>query len=261
MRIKLLLLSILIANFAFAQLPNTLNVKIGDLDQLFFQDVSIFDRETKKSVALKDGMYTFKDDNQNADISIKHGLINGTVIVVKGDEKSEYKIENSQAKKLTVYTGGVLFIEGHRDIDKAYYREYYAGAEQRLKSEGWMSLNKNRHYGVGISKEYYEDGKIAHIANMVTETYTDFYPNGNKKRKQSPTLYETFNEDGTYDNRQYTKNNIRYDDYYYKGKLYTRSYKNKDALEIKEYYKNDVLQKREAKQANGQVRVYISDKL
>lgn len=256
MRIKLLLLLILMANLASAQLPNALNVKIGNLDQLFFQDVSIIDKETKKSVALKDGVYTFKHDNQQVDISIKNGFIDGRVTVVKGDEKSEYKIENSQAKKVTVYTGGFLYIEGHRDIDKAYYRAYYPGTEQRLKSEGWVSLNKNKHYGIGISKEYYEDGKIAHIADMVTETFTDFYPNGNRKKKQSPTRYETFNEDGTYDNRQYTKNNIRYDDYYYKGKLYTRSYKNKDALEIKEYYQNDVLQKREAKQANGKVRIF-----
>ncbi|MDR6734998.1 hypothetical protein [Sphingobacterium sp. 2149] len=50
---------------------------------------------------------------------------------------------------------------------------------------------------------------------MVTGTFTEFYANGNEKKKQSPAIYETFNEDGTYDNSQYTKNNIRYDDYFY----------------------------------------------
>ncbi|WP_293936909.1 hypothetical protein [Sphingobacterium sp. UBA5996] len=261
MKIKLLLPLILITNFAFAQLTYTLNVKIENLDQLFFRNVSIVDQVTNKNVALKDGIYVFKYDNQNADISIKNGFIDGTVTVVKGDEKANFTIEKSQAKKFTVYTGGVLLIEGHRDIDKAYYRQYYPSTEQKLKSEGWMSLNKNKHYGLGVSKEYYEDGQIAHIANMVTDTFTEFYANGNKKKKQSPTMYETFNEDGTYDNRQYTKNNIRYNDYYYKGELYSRSYKNKDSLEIKEYYQNGVLQKRGAEQANGQVQINNDGKL
>lgn len=257
MKIILLLPVLLIANFAFAQLrlPRTLNVKLANMEQLFFRKISIFDSETKKNVALKDGIYTLTNANQNADLLIKGGFIDGTVTVVKGDEKTTYTIEKSQATKFTVYTGDVLLFEGHRDTDKAYYTEYYSGTEQKLKSDGWMSLNKNKHYGLGISKKYYEDGQVAHIANMVTDTFTDFYPNGNKKKNHSPTVYETFNEDGTYDNRQYTKNNIRYNDYYYKGKLSSRSYRNKDAIEIKEYYENGVLQKREEEQANGQVRI------
>lgn len=257
MKIKLVLPLILIANFAFAQsqLPNTLNVKIENLDQLFFRNVSIYDSGTNKRVSLKDGIYVLKNGNQNADFSIKRGFIDGTVTIVKGDEKYNYTIEKSQAKKFKVYTGDVILIEGHRDLDKAYYREYYPYTKQKIKTESWISLNKNRHYGIGISKEYYEDGQIAHIANLVTDTFTDFYPNGNKKKHQSPTVYETFKEDGTYDNRQYTKNNIHYNDYYYKGKLYSRSYKNKDAVEVKEYYENGVLQRRETDQANGQVRI------
>ena len=257
MKIKLVLPLILIANFAFAQsqLPNTLNVKIENLDQLFFRNVSIYDSGTNKRVSLKDGIYVLKNGNQNADFSIKRGFIDGTVTIVKGDEKQNYTIEKSQAKKFKVYTGDVILIEGHRDLDKAYYREYYPYTKQKIKTESWISLNKNRHYGIGISKEYYEDGQIAHIANLVTDTFTDFYPNGNKKKHQSPTVYETFKEDGTYDNRQYTKNNIHYNDYYYKGKLYSRSYKNKDAVEVKEYYENGVLQRRETDQANGQVRI------
>lgn len=257
MKIKLVLPLILIANFAFAQsqLPNTLNVKIENLDQLFFRNVSIYDSGTNKRVSLKDGIYVLKNGNQNADLSIKRGFIDGTVTVVKGHERTNYTIEKSQAKKFKLYTGDVLLIEGHRDSHKAYYREYYPDTEQKLKREGWMSLSKNKHYGLGISKEYYENGQVAHIANMVTDTFTDFYSNGNKKKNQSPTVYETFNEDGTYDNRQYTKNNIRYDDYYYKGKLYSRSYKNKDAIEIREYYENGILKKKETEQANGQVRI------
>jgi len=258
MSIKLLTLLTLIANLTFAQVPSALSVKLGSLDKLFLRNVSIIDTQTKKSVVLKDGTYAFKHDNQNADIFIKNGLINGKVFIVKGEEKSEYKIENSQAKTFTVYKGGFLYLEGHRDAEKAYYKEYYLDTEQRLKSEGWMSLNKNKHYGIGISKRYYEDGTIAHIANRVTETFTDFYPNGNKKKKQGYNIYETFNEDGSFYNRQYTKNNIRYDDYYYKGKLSTRSYK-EEASEIKEYYQNDVLQKKESKRANGQVRVFTYD--
>ncbi|WP_294187650.1 hypothetical protein [uncultured Sphingobacterium sp.] len=256
MRIKILLPLILIANFAFAQsqLPNTLTVKIANLDQLFFRNVRIVDQVKKKNVALKDGIYTLKNGNQIADISINRGFIDGKVTVVKGDEKTNYTIEQSEAKRFTVYTGDVLLVEGYRDSDKAYYREYYPGTEQKLKREGWMSLNKNKHYGLGISKEYFENGQIAHIANMVTDTFTDFYPNGNKKKHQSPNVYETFKEDGTYDNRQYTKNNIHYNDYYYNGKLYRRSYKNKDAVEISEYYDNGVLQKKEAEQASGQIK-------
>ncbi|MDR2271035.1 MAG: hypothetical protein LBF27_09040 [Sphingobacterium sp.] len=259
MSIKLLTLLTLIANLTFAQVSSTLNVRLGNLDKLFLQKVSIIDTQTKKSVVLKDGTYAFKHGNQNADIFIKNGLINGNVSILKGEEKSEYKIENSQAKTFTVYTGGFLSLEGHRDAEKAYYKEYYLDPEQRLKSEGWMSLNKNKHYGIGISKRYYEDGTIAHIADRVTETFTDFYPNGNKKKKQGHNIYETFKEDGSVYNRQYTKNNIRYDDYYYEGKLSTRSYR-EGASEIEEYYQNGVLHKKESTQANGQVRVFTYDK-
>lgn len=179
---------ILIANFAFAQsqLLNTLTVKIANLDQLFFRNVRIVDQVKKKNVALKDGIYTLKNGNQNADISINRGFIDGKVTVVKGDEKTNYTIEKSEAKRFTVHTGDVLLIEGYRDSDKAYYREYYPGTEQKLKREGWMSLNKNKHYGLGISKEYFENGQIAHIANMVTDTLPTFIPMGIKKSTKVP---------------------------------------------------------------------------
>ncbi len=112
--------------------------------------MSVVDQATKKSVVLKDGIYVFKYDNQNADISIKYSFIHGTVTVVKGDERTKHTIEKSIAKKFTVYAGDVLLIEGERDIVKAYYREDYPGTEQKLERRG--ALNKNKHCGLASQK-------------------------------------------------------------------------------------------------------------
>ncbi len=49
--------------------------------------------------------------------------------------------------------------------------------------DSWISLDKNKHYGIGGSKLYAENGILTDTADDVAQTYTMFYPNGNKKQK------------------------------------------------------------------------------
>lgn len=141
-----------------------------------------------------------------------------------------------------MYNGSDLALDVRRDKEKAYFKSYYPN--KALKSEGWVSLDKNKHFGRGISKQYSENGTLTGIENDITVSYTAFYPNGNKKEVTGVNLFESYNEDGTPENKQYTKNNVRYDDYYYKGKLSTSSYKNKQGNDVKDYYENGQIQKK-----------------
>lgn len=252
---------------AFAQKgQDTLKVNLGntETDKVFMQKVTVSDSRNDRKVLLNDGNYAFKNNEQTIDISIKKGLIYGLVFVTNNHNKekvTQYKIENSMVKEFTIYIDSLLCQKGHRDDEKAYYKEYYPDEKQTLKSEGWMSLDKNKYYGRGISKKYYENGTLSYISDRVTETYTEFYPNGNKKKKQGQNIYETYNEDGNLHNKQYTKNNIRYNDYYNKGKLNTRSYQDEEKNEVREYYQNGVFQKRAVeKKLNGEIRTLSYDK-
>jgi len=169
-----------------------LKVNLGntETDKVFIQKVIVSDSRNDKKVLLKYGNCAFKNNGQTIDISIKKSLIYGLVFVKNNHKKekvTQYKIENSMVKEFTIYMNSLLCQTGHRDDEKAYYKEYYPEGKQTLKTEGWMSLDKNKYYGRGISKKYYENGTLSYISDRVTETYTNFYPNGNKKRSTDKT--------------------------------------------------------------------------
>lgn len=250
---------------AFAQKgQDTWKVNIGntETDKVFAQKVTVSDSRNDKKVLLSDGNYFFKNDEQTIDISMKKGLIYGLVFVTNNQKKvTQYKIENSMVKEFTIYKDSQLHQAGHRDDKKGYVKEYYPDGKQTLKNEAWMSLDKSKYYGRGITKSYYENGALSNISDRVTETYIKFYLNGNKKQKQGPDIYETYDEDGNLNNKQYTKNHIRYNEYYNKGKLNTRFYQDKEGNEVTEYYHNGIFQKKSiGKKLNGETRILSYDK-
>lgn len=238
-------LFILTANIAFAQ-QKLDNIRIdlptsGDTGNVFINTVTLKDSD-KKTTALTDGNYSIDNSKQKANISVKKGLISGTVTETEEQVKFNFTIENSYITAYNMYNGSDLALDVRRDKEKAYFKSYYPN--KALKSEGWVSLDKNKHFGRGISKQYSENGTLTGIENDITVSYTAFYPNGNKKEVTGVNLFESYNEDGTPENKQYTKNNVRYDDYYYKGKLSTSSYKNKQGNDVKDYYENGQIQKK-----------------
>ncbi|WP_278551170.1 hypothetical protein [Elizabethkingia bruuniana] len=262
MRTGLFTLCILSANVAFAQ-QKLEDIKIdlptsGDTGNVFINTVT-FKNSDKKTITLTDGNYSIDNSKQKADISIKKGLINGTVTEIEEQVKFNFTIENSHITAYNMYNGSDLALDARRDKEKAYFKSYYPN--KALKSEGWVSLDKNKHFGRGISKQYSENGTLTGIENDITVSYTAFYPNGNKKEVTGVNLFESYNEDGTLENKQYTKNNIRYDDYYYKGKLSTSSYKNKQGNDVKDYYENEQIQKKEiVTSVNGELWLSTYDK-
>ena len=262
MRTGLFTLCILSANVAFAQ-QKLEDIKIdlptsGDTGNVFINTVT-FKNSDKKTITLTDGNYSIDNSKQKADISIKKGLINGTVTEIEEQVKFNFTIENSHITAYNMYNGSDLALDARRDKEKAYFKSYYPN--KALKSEGWVSLDKSKHFGRGISKQYSENGTLTGIENDITVSYTSFYPNGNKKEVTGVNLFESYNEDGTPENKQYTKNNVRYDDYYYKGKLSTSSYKDKQGNEVKDYYENGQIQKKEVvTSVNGELWLSTYDK-
>ncbi|AQX12822.1 hypothetical protein BAX94_00670 [Elizabethkingia meningoseptica] len=259
MKTGVLSIFILAANLAFAQQKlEKVKVDITSPKNVFTNKVNIVDLQNKK-VALKDGEYTVETDNQKADISVKNTLINGKVTKTVEKDRADFTIENSYVAAYKIYDGSELILDAKRDGQKAYFKQYYPN--KALKMDSWISLDKNKHYGIGGSKLYAENGTLTDIADDVAQTYTMFYPNGNKKQKTGGNVFESYNENGTLDNRQYTKNNIRYSDQYYEGKLHTRTYTGKDGNEVTEYYSNNSLEKKEiVKSVNGEAFLFTYDK-
>ncbi|PUB26320.1 hypothetical protein C8J95_1113 [Elizabethkingia sp. YR214] len=262
MKTGLFTLCILTANVAFAQ-QKLENIKIdlptsGDTGNVFINTVTLKDSD-KRTIALTDGHYSIDNSKQKANISIKKGLINGTVTETEEQVKFNFTIENSHITAYNMYNDTNLALDARRDKEKAYFKGYHPN--KALKYEGWVSLDKNKYFGRGISKQYSENGTLTGIENDITVSYTSFYPNGNKKEVTGVNLFESYNEDGTPENKQYTKNNIRYDDRYYKGKLSTSSYKNKEGNEVKDYYENGQVQKKEVvTSVNGELWLSTYDK-
>lgn len=269
MKSRLLIPILLSANIAFAQQHSNLNIRIGNEWNIFIKKVKIYNTQNDREITLKDGKYMFEDSLQSANIIISKGLISGDVTEIKKYPKGEYSegsilqshynIKNSFVTEFIQYADSLLFLKAHRDQNKAYYKEYRK--DQTLKEESWTSLDKNKHHLSGISKSYFKDGTVARITNDVSGVITEFYANGNPKSKMGRNIYESFNGDGTLEYKAYTKNNIRYNDYYTRGKLTSRTYENSEKNEVKEYYENAVLLKREvAKTINGEKRLLTYDK-
>lgn len=249
----------IITESAFAQTTiDTLKIKAANIEWAYIDEISIIGISGQKPVALKDGSYRLESENQKADITLTNGLISGTVSETDGKVKNDYTIVNSLIMTYNSSTGSIPTVDTYRKEKNMFFKQY---ENSILRTEGWVSLDKNKHYGRGVSKSYHRNGNIQHISDEVSETYTDFYPNGNKQRVSAVDRYEAYDEDGRLTNKQYRKNNVRYSDDYVEGKLYTRSYQNSERNEVKEYYKNALFQKKEViKTVNGIQRLLTYNK-
>ncbi|EEI90689.1 hypothetical protein HMPREF0765_3605 [Sphingobacterium spiritivorum ATCC 33300] len=249
----------IITESAYAQTTiDTLKIKAAHIERAYIDEISIIGISGQKPVALKDGSYRLESKNQTADITLKNGLINGSVSETDGKVKNNYTIVNSLIMTYNSSTGSIPTVDTYRKEKNMFFKQY---ENSILRTEGWVSLDKNKHYGRGVSKSYHRNGNIRHISDEVSETYTDFYPNGNKQRVSAVDRYEAYDEDGRLTNKQYRKNNVRYSDDYVEGKLYMRTYENSEKNEVKEYYKNAILQKKEViKTINGIQRLLTYNK-
>lgn len=249
----------IITESAYAQTTiDTLKIKAAHIERAYIDEISIIGISGQKPVALKDGSYRLESKNQTADITLKNGLINGSVSETDGKVKNDYTIVNSLIMTYNSSTGSIPTVDTYRKEKNMFFKQY---ENSILRTEGWVSLDKNKHYGRGVSKSYHRNGNIRHISDEVSETYTDFYPNGNKQRVSAVDRYEAYDEDGRLTNKQYRKNNVRYSDDYVEGKLYMRTYENSEKNEVKEYYKNALLQKKEViKTINGIQRLLTYNK-
>lgn len=246
---------------AFAQrVIDNAELKLGKEVNTFINKVQLVSPDKQKPVALNDGNYKINNSVQKASITLRNKLINGTISVREDDHtRTDYVILNSTVQSAKTFTDEVMTVDINRKDAEVHFKEYYVNG--KIKAEGYMSLDQKKHYGKGITKSYDEDGKLQKISNDITETYTDFYPNGYKKSVSGPNIQETYNETGAFSTRQYRKNNIRYVDEYADGKLSTRSYDNADKSEVKEYYSNGLLQKKEViKSIQGKLRLLIYNK-
>ena len=249
----------IITESAYAQTTiDTLKIKAAHIERAYIDEISIIGISGQKPLALKDGSYRLESKNQTADITLKNGLINGSVSETDGKVKNDYTIVNSLIMTYNSSTGSIPTVDTYRKEKNMFFKQY---ENSILRTEGWVSLDKNKHYGRGVSKSYHRNGNIRHISDEVSETYTDFYPNGNKQRVSAVDRYEAYDEDGRLTNKQYRKNNVRYSDDYVEGKLYMRTYENSEKNEVKEYYKNALLQKKEViKTINGIQRLLTYNK-
>ncbi|SUJ28813.1 Uncharacterised protein [Sphingobacterium spiritivorum] len=237
---------------------DTLKIKAANIERAYIDEISIIGISGQKPVALKDGSYRLESKNQTADIILTKGRINGSVSETDGNVKNDYTIVNSLIMTYNSSTGSIPTVDTYRKEKNMFFKQY---ENSILRTEGWVSLDKNKHYGRGVSKSYHRNGNIRHISDEVSETYTDFYPNGNKQRVSAVDRYEAYDEDGRLTNKQYRKNNVRYSDDYVEGKLYMRTYENSEKNEVKEYYKNALLQKKEViKTINGIQRLLTYNK-
>ncbi|QQT25689.1 hypothetical protein [Sphingobacterium spiritivorum] len=249
----------IITESAFAQTTiDTLVIKAGNIERAYMDKISIIGITAQKPVVLKDGSYRLESKNQTADITLSNGLISGAVSETDGNTRNEYTITNSLIMTYTSFTGVIPTVETYRKEKNLFFKQY---ENSILRTEGWVSLDKNKHYGRGVSKTYHRNGNIQQISDEVSETYTEYYENGNKQRVSAIDRYEAYDENGRLTNKQYQKNNVRYSDDYTAGKLYMRTYENSEKDEVKEYYENAILQKKEViKTVNGIQRLLTYNK-
>ncbi|SHE81141.1 toxin-antitoxin system YwqK family antitoxin [Pedobacter caeni] len=256
-----ILVVMLLTGNAFSQKINTsVRVKIGESDFAFINKVKIVDLETGVPVLLEDRKYQIENPSQKATLEVKDDLIEGTLSVMEHISlKTDYIISNSLVVSYKNYERKQLTLEVYRDKEVIRYKGYYPN--QTMRSEGWTSINKNEHFGNGISKTYYENGKLEKISNDITGLDTTYYPTGKIQYVTGPNFAEDYGKDGIIHTKQYFKNQLRYIEDYKAGKLNTRSYENAKKEEVKEYYKNGVLDGQEIlKSINGSKRILTYNK-
>lgn len=249
----------LYVNAVFCQHKNvdTLQLVIAKELKTFTQKIEIaeYNAYFYTEVALPNGSYKIKNKSQDAEFILENNLISGTVTTYEnfkkgqhkeGDSfKTEYKFDKSLVTEFTIFADDKIFLKAYRTKDKAFATEFSENGN--IAKEYQTSLLSDKSYGLSITKSYNKEGKIYQIDDEFTGTITQFYPNGNKKSVMDKTATTYFNEDGIITRKVNFKTKPFYDDEFVNGKLATRSYKNDENEEVKEYFKNGVLEKKEVK--------------
>src|SRR5690606_8817425 len=152
------------------------------------------------------------------------------------------------------------FIKAYRKGNQVFGKEFYKTGE--VQNESQSSLAPDKTYGLSITKSYDRDGKIYQINDEISETYTQFYPNGKKKSVMGKTETIYYDENEVITRKANFKTPPFYDDEFVNGKLSLRTYKNDENEEVKEYFKNGILETREiTKIINGEKITFVYNKL
>lgn len=214
--------------------------------------------------------YSIDNRNQQALFSLEDGLISGTVTTYenfkKGQHKegdsfrTEYKLNKSLVTEYTMFADDKLFVKAYRKDNQVFAEEFYK--DGKVAKEFQTSLKPDKSYGLSITKSYDKDGNLYQINNEFTETITEFYANGNKKSVMGKTSITYFDENEIITRKANFKTKPFYDDEFVNGKLHSRSYKNDQNEEVKEYFKNERKEKKEiTKIINGEKITFVYDKL
>jgi len=273
---KLLLATtvLLYVNLVFSQHKNidTLQLVIPkDYLEAFTHKVEIaeYNAYFYNEVILASGFYKIRNKSQEADFIIENNLISGTVTTYenfkKGEHKegdsfkTEYKLNKSLVTEYTLFADDKLFVKAYRKGNQVSATEFYKTGE--VQNESQSSVAPDKTYGLSITKSYDRDGKIYQINDEITETYTQFYPNGKKKSVMGKTETIYYDENEVITRKANFKTPPFYDDEFVNGKLSLRTYKNDENEEVKEYFKNGILERKEiTKIINGEQITFVYDK-
>ncbi|KAA5535883.1 hypothetical protein [Paenimyroides baculatum] len=236
----------------------TYKVEIAEYNAYFYNEV-----------ILASGSYKIRNKSQEADFIIENNLISGTVTTYEnfkkgqhkeGDNfKTEYKLNKSLVTEYTMFADDKLFLKAYRKDNQIFGKEFHKTGE--VQNESQLSVAPDKTYGLSITKSYDRDGKIYQINDEITETYTQFYPNGKKKSVMGKTETTYYDENEVITRKANFKVPPFYDDEFVNGRLHSRSYKNDENEEVKEFFKNGVLERKEiTKIINGEQITFVYDK-
>lgn len=236
----------------------TLKVEITEYNTYFYNEVT-----------LANGSYKINNKSQEADFIIENNLISGTVTTYEnfkkgqhkeGDNfKTEYKLNKSLVTEYTMFADDKLFVKAYRKGNQVFAKEFYKTGE--VQNESQSSVAPDKTYVLSITKSYYRDGKIYLINDEISETDTQFYPNGKKKSVMGKTETTYYDENEVITRKANFKTPPFYDDEFVNGKLSLRTYKNDENEEVKEFFKNGILERKEiTKSINGEKITFVYDK-
>jgi len=273
-KLLLIITVFLYVNLVFSQHKNidTLQLVIPkDYLEAFNHKVEIaeYNAYFYNEVTLASGSYKIRNKSQEADFIIENNLISGTVTTYEnfkkgqhkeGDNfKTEYKLNKSLVTEYTMFADDKLFIKAYRKDNQIFGKEFYKTGE--VQNESQSSVAPDKTYGLSITKSYYRDGKIYQINDEISETDTQFYPNGKKKSVMGKTETTYYDENEVITRKANFKTPPFYDDEFVNGQLHSRSYKNDENEEVKEYFKNGILERKEiTKIINGEQITFVYDK-
>lgn len=272
-KILLTILACLFINVMFCQHKNvdTLQLVIPKGLEAFTQKVEIaeYNAYFYSEVILANGSYKINNKSQEADFIIENNLISGAVTTYEnfkkgqhkeGDNfKTEYKLNKSLVTEYTMFADDKLFLKAYLKDNQIFGKEFYKTGE--VQNESQSSVAPDKTYGLSITKSYDRDGKIYQINDEISETYTQFFPTGKKKSVMGKTEIIYYDENEVITRKANFKTLPFYDDEFVKGKLSLRTYKNDENEEVKEYFKNGILERKEiTKIINGEQITFVYDK-